>query len=75
MVQLTDLYHLMARVGNLDKYDHQSLMVDYRTDGVVDRIETDINMKFKDVQCATALKVLGRYYRKFDSIDEGTQIE
>ena len=42
---------------------------DYRVDGIVDRIETDIHEKFKNVQCATAVKIIRKFYRKIEMQD------
>ena len=72
-VRLADLYLQMLSNGNLDKLNEY--FIDFRTEGVVDKIENDINAKFKSVQNATAHKVLSRYYRKFEVRDCSTGME
>lgn len=60
----------MQSNGNLDKLNEYFEV--FRTEGIVDKIENDINAKFRSVQNATAFKVLSRYYRKFEVRDCST---
>ena len=63
----------------MEKFAHLNRVgdtqVNLSTDGIVDRIERDINCKFRDVQSATACKVLRRFYKRIQVADQGTEME
>ncbi|CDW77732.1 UNKNOWN [Stylonychia lemnae] len=73
IIQLKDLYSMMR--GNVF-YDKQGdFNLDIKTELVTDKIENEMQEKFKNVQSATAMKVLRRFYKKIVFVDQSTQVE
>ena len=68
IIQLKDLYTMMR--GNV-VYDKQGDLynLDIKSEVVVDRIENEMQEKFKNVQSKTAMKVLKRFYKKIEFKD------
>ena len=57
-------------------YDKQGeFAADIKVDAVVDKIESEINQRIKNVQKASALKILKRYYKKIVMVDQSTDID
>lgn len=67
IIQLKDLYGLMRNNVFYDKQGDFNL--DIKSEVVVDRIENEMQEKFKTVQNATAMRVLKRFYKKIEYRD------
>ena len=73
IIQLKDLYAIMS---NSVVYDRQGdFGLDVKAEAVVEKIEHEVQAKIKDVQQATAKRVLRRFYKKIEFAEAGTNVD
>lgn len=71
LLQLKEIYGVMK---SSIKYEHMRGGIVDKTDAILEKIETDMLIKLKSVQSATALKVLKKFYKNITSCDQYTQM-
>lgn len=66
---LNEIYYRMASNQLDDKSIANTDEIHFQTDGVMRGVKSDMQDKLKNVQNATALKVLNRFYKKTEFVD------